>query len=172
MKIIVGLGNKGTEYRETRHNVGFMLVDRLAYNNDCSWSENKKLQAEICKINNDTILVKPQTFMNKSGESVSKVLSYYKKANPEDLIIVHDDVDLDFGEVKFQSGRGSAGHKGVQDIIDKLGTDAFWRFRVGVGRPDNPEISTDKWVLQKFTEEELSHLNNEVFESFLNKCDK
>ena len=172
MKIIVGLGNIGPKYLETRHNVGFMMLDELAYNRDCSWSENKKLKAKICKPDSDLILAKPQTFMNRSGESVSKIISYFKKAEPKDVIVVHDDVDLEFGEIKLQQGRGSAGHNGVQDIIDKLGTNNFWRFRIGIGRSDNENVSTEDWVLQKFSENELSELKNEIFKSFLEKFDK
>lgn len=172
MKIIVGLGNIGQKYQNTRHNTGFILLDRLAYNKNSNWSENKKLSSKICRLNSDTIFVKPQTFMNKSGKAVSKVLSYFKDSSTEDLIVVHDDVDLEFGEVKMQKGRSSAGHKGVQDIIDKLRTSDFWRFRVGVGKSENQNISTEDWVLQNFTEEQLNTLKNEVFKLLLEKIDE
>lgn len=172
MKIIVGLGNKGEKYLNTRHNVGFTLLDELAYNKDSSWEQNKKFNSKICKPDTDSIFVKPQTFMNKSGKAVSKVLSYFKDTSVEDLIVVHDDVDLEFGEIRIQKSRGSAGHKGVQDIIDKLGTNEFWRLRVGVGRPENENISTEDWVLQDFTKEQLNTLKDEVFKSFLEKLDE
>lgn len=148
MKLIVGLGNPGEKYKDTRHNIGFIFVDKLSDENDVAWKFEKKFNAEIARFD-DTLLAKPQTFMNNSGESVSKIMNFYD-IELEDLLVVHDDIDLEHGNIKVEKGRGSAGHKGVQSIIDHLGTNEFERMRIGVGRPDNPNIETEDWVLMNF----------------------
>lgn len=155
MKLIVGLGNPGKEYENTRHNVGFILLDKLAVSKDVKFKEISKLNCIITQID-DYYLCKPTTFMNKSGDAVSKVSNFYKIL-PKDIIVVHDDLDLEFGVVKKQFGRGSAGHNGVEDIIQKLGTKDFWRIRVGIGKPSN-RMSTSDYVLNNFTYEEISKL--------------
>ena len=157
MKIIVGLGNTGDQYSKNRHNVGFILVDRIVADKGSKWKENKKFGAMIAKKGN-FVFVKPQTFMNNSGDAVSKAMHYYKVL-PEDLMVVHDDVDLKFEAVKKQFGAGHAGHKGVQCIIDHLGSKDFWRVRVGVGRSGNPGISTEDWVLMDFSGDELEFVH-------------
>jgi peptidyl-tRNA hydrolase, PTH1 family len=156
MKLVVGLGNPGKKYKDTRHNVGFILLDKYAEDNSLEWSEEKKFKSQITK-QDDTIFAKPQTFMNKSGEAVSKLVNFYQ-ITPEDLVVIHDDVDLEFGAIKDQVGRGDAGHKGVADIVEKLGTQNFRRIRVGVGKPTNPEIDTEAWVLKSFAKDEYSQL--------------
>ncbi len=162
MKIFVGLGNPGKKYENTRHNAGFILIDAFCEENGGVFSFDRKFNAEIAKVivdEEEMLLVKPQTFMNNSGESVSKILNYFN-ASPEELLVIHDDVDLEFGQTKLQFDRGSAGHKGVQNVIDMLGTQEFWRFRVGVGKSSHPEIGTEKWTLMDFSEEELSQVKN------------
>lgn len=153
MRIIAGLGNPGEKYKNTRHNVGFIVLDTLF---SSGWKFDKKFNAEVSQ-EEDTIYVKPQTFMNSSGESVSKILNYYE-ANFGDLLVIHDDVDLAFGEVKRQKGRGDAGHRGVESIISHIGSNEFERIRIGVGRSSNENMETTDWVLSKFSEEELEKI--------------
>ena len=156
MKIIIGLGNPGTKYEKTRHNFGFMAVDLLREKLGApDFKLNKRCSAEISKTN-EIILVKPQTFMNNSGEAATKLLSFFK-IQPDNLTIVHDDLDLEFGKIKAGMGRGSAGHNGVKSIIDRLGTNNFNRIRLGVSRP--PEhIPPEDYVLQDFSAEELNQI--------------
>lgn len=158
MKLIVGLGNSGEEYSKNRHNTGFIIVDEFASKNSMLWENSSKFDAEMC-VSKDFILAKPQTFMNNSGDAVSKILSFYK-IGIENLLVIHDDVDLQFGEVKKQLGASSAGHKGVESIIEKIGTQEFWRVRVGVGRPEDKNIPTEEWVLRDFTDEEVAKIKN------------
>jgi PTH1 family peptidyl-tRNA hydrolase len=152
MKIVVGLGNKGKKYEKTRHNVGFILLNMQS----TSWRKEPKFDAEIYK-KEDLLLVKPQTFMNESGKSVSKVLNFYK-LEPKDLFVIHDDLDLPFGKVKKQFDAGPAGHRGVLSIIEELGTQKFWRIRVGVGRPDDNRIDPADFVLSDFSVVELQEI--------------
>jgi peptidyl-tRNA hydrolase, PTH1 family len=119
---------------------------------------NAKLDSLLCTKDKITFL-KPQTFMNDSGTAVSKFLNFYK-LNPGVVTVIHDDVDLPFGKIKKQYGPGSAGHRGVEDIIEKLGTQEFWRIRIGVGRSTHANIDTPDWVLASFTDSELSELKN------------
>ena len=158
MKLVAGLGNPGEEYFKNRHNTGFIIVDDFASKNGLSWENSSKFNAEIA-ISKNFILAKPQTFMNNSGESVSKILSFYK-IDIGNLLIIHDDVDLQFGEIKKQLGSSSAGHKGVESVIEKLGSQDFWRIRIGIGRPEDKNIPTDDWVLQDFKEEELKKIKS------------
>lgn len=163
MKIIVGLGNPGKKYQNTRHNVGFALVDFIhkkfsAKNNFSEWRKSKKFQAEISEgtLNAEKIiLAKPQTFMNESGLSVQALSSYYKLPS-NDLIVLHDDMDIDLGECKIQTNRGSAGHNGVKSIIERLGTQDFMRIRIGIGRDKESEVVD--FVLNKFNAQEKSRI--------------
>ena len=153
MKLVVGLGNPGEKYAGTRHNVGFMVIDEIITTYVASPKYNKKFEAITYTLDRNRIIAKPQTFMNASGKSVNRLVNFYK-IKPEGLLVVHDDVDLDFGQIKHQFARGAAGHKGVQSIIEALGSDGFHRVRIGIGRPDLPaDLDTDKWVLQKFSED-------------------
>lgn len=141
MIIVVGLGNPGEKYRETRHNTGFMVLDQLA--KICSlqkgdFSYQKKLMAKTCLLKNGLLLVKPQTFMNESGVAVEKTVKFYDKGNTdrkEKIWVVHDDMDLELGRLKIEKG-GTSGHHGLESIIKHLGSGSYLRFRVGVGRPD------------------------------------
>ena len=158
MKLIVGLGNPGKLYAKTRHNAGFMVLDKLREElkkeyNISDWELSKKFNAEVCggTINNNKILlVKPMTFMNDSGQAVQLIAHFYK-LTPTDLIVVHDDKDIKLGEIKIQTDRSSAGHNGVQSIMDHIGTQNFARVRVGVA-PENPKKMSDtaKFVLNRF----------------------
>lgn len=179
MKIILGLGNPGEKYEKTRHNVGFMILDRIkdAYHFP-EFSFDKHFNAEISELtseltnNNKVILIKPQTFMNNSGQSAKAVVDFYK-ASPEDLIAIHDDIDLPLGEYRTANGSGSAGHKGVQNIIDLIGTQDFKRIRIGVANENlrNP-IDPSDFVLQKFSEEEINILLGNVSGNVLNEMKK
>ena len=153
MKLIVGLGNPGERYQKSRHNVGFILLDKFAADNNLNWRKVERFNSEVADYSNG-LLIKPQTFMNNSGDAVSKLVNFYK-IFPDNLIIIHDDVDLPLGSVKKQKGKNSAGHHGVEDIIEKLGTKDFWRIRVGIGKPEDKNIPVDEWVLQDFGENEL-----------------
>jgi len=155
MKLIVGLGNPGAKYAQNRHNSGFMLVDYLKQN---------------ASFNSDVEYLKPQTFMNKSGDEVSRKLYFYK-LKPEDLIVIHDDLDLRLGEFKIQKGKGPKVHNGVNHIEERLGTKDFWRVRIGVdARPLENRIPGDAYVLQNFLPEEkqiLSQLFPEITKAIM-----
>lgn len=163
MKLVVGLGNPGERYANTRHNMGFLVLDEIIKKYVASPHVNKKLGAILYSLDKDRMLLKPQTFMNRSGGPVANIVRFYK-IKPEDILIVHDDVDLDFGEIKHQYARGSAGHKGVESIIGSIGTEKFHRVRVGIGRPEN-EIDTDAYVLQRFLKEEEGKLQEVISEA-------
>lgn len=135
MKLIVGLGNPGKKYANTRHNLGFIAVEKLARSWELGgWRYSKKFNSELLTQNSKLILAKPQTFMNASGFAVFKLASFYK-IEPEGIWVVHDDVDLPLGKLKIIEGRGSAGHRGAMSIIEQLGTVDFVRFRLGIGHP-------------------------------------
>ncbi|MFH1611698.1 MAG: aminoacyl-tRNA hydrolase [bacterium] len=166
MKLIIGLGNPGEKYIDTRHNTGFKTVDFLASQlNIETWQEKKdfnSLIAEGSYKEQKIILVKPQTFMNNSGEAVRKISGYFKVAS-KDIIIIHDELDLPLGEFKIQEARGAAGHNGVQSVIDNLDTNEFTRIRMGIA-PEKSEqkIDGEKFVLQKFTDKEIITINQTI----------
>ncbi len=172
MKIIVGLGNPGGKYEMTKHNMGFLAIDSLlnSLGLDAKKIKFKSLYAETIIGSEKVILVKPQTFMNLSGDSVRDWVNFYK-LEKEDLLIVYDDVDLDFGKIRLRK-QGSAGtHNGMRDIIYKLGFDDFSRLRLGIGR--NKDIPIVNEVLSTFQKDEIEELKklfkrtNEVIESFI-----
>ena len=132
--IIVGLGNPGTKYEKTRHNVGWMVLDEYAHREGLSFSLEKHFQAALAS-RGDSVFAKPQTFMNDSGAAVKKLVQQYGA----DFIVVHDDIDIPLGQVKCSFARGSGDHNGVQSIIDHLGTKDFFRIRIGV-RPVHEEL--------------------------------
>jgi len=164
--LIAGLGNPGKKYAHTRHNAGFMFVDyfreKFLDKFDFSdWEFKKNLNAEISigkHADEKIILLKPQTFMNLSGDSIKKSLNYFK-IDITDLKIVHDDIDLSLGKMKINLGASSAGHNGVQDIIEKLGTKDFTRIRYGIDNRGEIKIETEKYVLEKFTTTEEKIIN-------------
>lgn len=173
MKIIVGLGNPGKEYENTRHNAGFMFLDQLAQRKEliaddvsAKFTMVKKFEAEIADINREgerIILVKPQTFMNLSGKAVAALVNYYK-ANLEDLIVINDDLDLPVGHIRIRKGGSSAGQKGLQNIIDSLGSDKFTRFRIGISANGEimDRIDTVNFVLSKFSDREKPVLEHVI----------
>jgi PTH1 family peptidyl-tRNA hydrolase len=163
MKLIVGLGNPGKKYLSTRHNVGFMVVDRFAKKiGALDWQKTKKFESEIIKMEN-LILAKPQTFMNSSGEAANKIVRHYK-INEEEVWVIHDDLDILLGDYKIQKGKGPREHKGIDSIEKKLGFGDFWRVRIGIENRNQEKISGEKYVLQKFNEEELDILNDKIDE--------
>lgn len=171
MKIIVGLGNPGTEYTFTRHNVGWLFLDYLAQNNSFSaWHEEKDFSAFIAKgqIEGESILlIKPQTFMNLSGNSVQKVINFYKASPTTDLIVVHDDLDLELGKYKITSGVGPRGHNGLLSIYHCLNNKDFLHLRIGTdNRNGDRTIPAINYVLTSFSSSEKEVLN-QVFEKII-----
>lgn len=160
--LIAGLGNPGKEYKKTRHNAGFLFAEYFwkKYReefNFSDWKLDKKLKSEISVGKNGKekiILLKPQTFMNISGEAVVAAKKYYK-LKLDDLIVVHDDIDLPLGKFKASKDSSSAGHNGAQNIIDFLGTKNFTRLRIGVENRGEKKIATEKYVLGKFNAAEI-----------------
>ncbi|HDL75137.1 MAG TPA: aminoacyl-tRNA hydrolase [bacterium] len=163
MIIIVGLGNPGKKYQKTRHNIGFIAINNLqsTIDNFSDWKFQKKFNAEISKgiINNkNVILVKPQTFMNNSGQAVKAVTNFYKT---KDLIVIHDDIDLSLGRIKISKARGSAGHNGVQSIIDILKIKNLIRLRIGIAnKTENQKL--ENFVLKNFSKIEENILKEVI----------
>lgn len=158
-KIIVGLGNPGKTYQNTRHNIGKLFLDYLAGGN--YWKTNKKIKAETIK-KNGLILAKPLVFMNQSGEAVKNIAGFYK-ANPKNILIVQDDSDLVFGKLKFAKPESSsAGHHGIESIEKLFGEKKFARIRFGI-RPDKSSAKALDFVLKKFGKKDLILLEKEVF---------
>ena len=164
--LVVGLGNPGREYRNTRHNMGFLAVDALIQKLGFSRSkvQNKAIINTGSLQGQKVILAKPQTYMNLSGQAVSGLVNFYK-IPLNHLLVINDDVDIPFGTIRIRPGGGSAGQKGVGSIIEKLGTQEFARMRLGVGRPPG-QMSTPDYVLQQFSKDEEEFLRN-----FLDKAD-
>jgi PTH1 family peptidyl-tRNA hydrolase len=156
--LIAGLGNPGREYRDTRHNIGFMLVDSLAQRLGVSFSrlESKALVTKGEYEGMRLVLAKPQTYMNLSGSAVGSLVRFYKVPQ-QNLLIAYDDVDLPLGTIRLRAGGGSAGHKGMGSIIERLGTQDFPRLRLGIGRPPGSMDAAD-YVLQPFRKSELELL--------------
>ena len=151
MKIIVGLGNPGREYEETRHNTGFLVLDSLKV----QFTYKEKFNAAISQVR-ETLLVKPQLYMNQSGKVVAQIINFYKVPLTE-LWLVHDDLDIRLGEFKIQLGTGPKVHNGVNSIETALGSQSFWRVRVGIDNRTTEErakMSGEDYVLQRFRDEE------------------
>lgn len=158
--LIVGLGNPGREYRDNRHNVGFMLVDRVCIrlNTSLTRLQSRALVGTAVYEDRKIILAKPQTYMNLSGQSVQGLMRFYKLP-PNRLLVAHDDLDLPFGVIRMRPGGGSAGQKGVASIIDRLGAQDFPRLRIGIGRPPGRMDPAD-YVLQDFPAADLPLLSD------------
>ncbi|HSX46803.1 MAG TPA: aminoacyl-tRNA hydrolase [Patescibacteria group bacterium] len=165
--LIIGLGNVGKEYEGTRHNIGFACVDRLAESQDfASWTEKKDLKATVTTGTvGDTrvVLAKPNTMMNLSGEAVQAVSHFYK-VNPQDTVIVHDELDIDFGQIRTRMGGSSAGNNGIKSVMQHLGED-FGRVRVGIGPKQPEQMDSADFVLAKFSSKEQKQLKNLFQES-------
>lgn len=156
MKLIAFLGNPGREYERSRHNIGWMVADLLTDRYGLSWQEKFSgklalLAAQRCKVS----LLKPATFMNRSGMSVSRALSFFS-VDPDECTVVHDDLELAFGRVDLKHGGGTGGHNGLKSISQELGTNEFGRLRIGIGRPARGSVSS--YVLGRFSSEEEAEL--------------
>ncbi len=198
MILILGLGNPGKQYEKTWHNTGFMAVDFIAgrlrssfTNNHTSlldyggqalgFEKNKKTNSLVTEINVNNkkiIIAKPLTYMNNSGKAVRALIDYYKinkslsaiaLATADKLIVIYDEIDLPFGTLRVRSNGSSAGHKGVQSIIDSLGTDKFWRVRLGIRNEKTELTPVDKFVLQKFSRAEYKELKEKILPTVLEK---
>jgi peptidyl-tRNA hydrolase, PTH1 family len=151
MHLIVGLGNPGAEYAQTRHNAGFLLVEKLAAQWKADWTNERKFKARMAKSDRQgkrVLLCEPQTFMNWSGETVGEVAGFYQLPLPQ-LIVAVDDADLPFGEIRLRPGGSSGGHHGLESIEQHLGSREFARLRIGIGRKDGARQITN-YVLGKF----------------------
>ena len=150
LRLIIGLGNPGADYVDTRHNAGFWLIDEIAADLGLSFRFEKRFNADECKFKaygGDVFLQKPQTFMNRSGQSVAALARYYKIA-PEEILVIHDELDLAPGTNRIKQAGGHGGHNGLRDIIDHLGGRDFFRIRVGIGHPgDSKQVIN--YVLHK-----------------------
>lgn len=160
MILIIGLGNIGEKYEQTRHNLGFMVLDALAEKilplAKTKWQTDKKSNSQLIKINPRLFLMKPQTMMNASGFAVTKIASFYK-VEPENVWVVYDDADLPLGKIKIRLGGGSGGHRGMDSIIEQLGTDKFVRFRLGIGEANRgKDRLLEKYVLKDFAANETN----------------
>lgn len=158
MKIIAGLGNPGKRYRWTRHNLGFQVVDALSDRWSGSWKRSRfKGEIASCLFHDaEYLLVKPHTFMNRSGDCIAPLLYTYK-CGPSDLLVLHDDLDLPFASLRIKRSGGDGGHRGVRSIIDSLEANDFVRFRLGIGRPA-PETDPTDYVLDPWNREEREKL--------------
>lgn len=165
MKIIVGLGNPGTQYRMSRHNIGFQVVDRLARLNHIPIRTKrfKSLYGTGWIDSQQVVLSKPMTFMNRSGEAVKKATDFFH-LKMEDLVVVHDDLDLPFGRIRFKRRGGDGGHQGVRSIIEEMGGNNFLRLKIGIGRPP-PGMDSADYVLDFFDRNELARLDQILSEA-------
>jgi len=180
MKLIIGLGNPGEKYKNTRHNIGYLVVERIAADKELSavdeenkFIQNKQFNADICHAQakgEKVVLVKPTTFMNLSGNSVSSLMQYFK-LDISDLIVISDDVDIPLGQVRVRLRGSSGGHNGLQNIIDVLGSDEFIRVRIGISNEnentkeiDKEEnfIDTKDYVLSRFNDRELPKIQKVI----------
>ncbi len=157
ISLIIGLGNPGRQYEETRHNVGFMLLDRIAMADGVVFKSDPKFQAHIAKLGDGTILMKPQTFMNLSGRSVRQLLAFYKW-EMDRILVVYDDVALPLGHLRFREKGSAGGHNGIKSIIEHVGGDGFARLKLGIGASRPGEMTGH--VLGKFAPDEREDLEN------------
>ncbi|MBI2012472.1 aminoacyl-tRNA hydrolase [Candidatus Curtissbacteria bacterium] len=180
MKLIVGFGNPGEKYKNSRHNIGFIVVDAYAREKNLGWRYSQDLMSYYIR-SDDFMLVKPTTYMNKSGEAVRQVSEFYK-VETADIVVIHDDLDLDFGKIRLSFDSTSAGHRGVDSLIESLGGFEFGRLRVGIGRPKEGSGSAqekaaivEKYVLSEFSDSQKSQLPSvlkrcmEATESYLDE---
>jgi PTH1 family peptidyl-tRNA hydrolase len=166
VQLIIGLGNPGSKYEQTRHNVGFVFVDEIARSKGASWKMENKFHAEVCKLSisgNDVWLLKPNTFMNLSGKAVAALARFYK-ITPESVLVVHDELDISPGQVRLKQGGGHGGHNGLRDIIAQLGSRDFYRLRLGIGHPgESRDVSN--YVLGKASPDDQKHIDDSIYEA-------
>lgn len=160
MKMIVGLGNPGKEYENTRHNIGFMIVDNYVDNYHTEFKKKYNgLYAKIYRNGEYFIVLKPLLYMNLSGVVVSKYANFFK-IKPEDILVIHDDLDMPVGKIKIKSKGSSGGHNGIKNIIENLKTEQFSHFKVGIGKDNNKD--TKDYVLGKFSKSDLELINKVI----------
>ena len=171
MKMIVGLGNPGSDYEKTRHNIGFMILDNYAKEKHVLFSKKYNgLYAKCCINNENIILLKPQLYMNLSGVVVKKYGNYFK-IKPEDILVIQDDLDMNVGKIKIKQKGSSGGHNGIKNIIENLQTEVFPRFKIGIS--NNKNFDTKDYVLGKFSKKELEKLteimkfSNNIIDDFI-----
>lgn len=169
MNYLIGLGNFGERYDGTRHNVGFVIIDKLATELGLEFSYNKYFDADICN-NSQILLAKPRTLMNRSGQALSALMQK-NNISLDDVIVVHDDTEIALGEVRIKKGGSSAGHNGIKSIDEMIGNE-YWRVRVGVGRPENQSIELADYVLANFGLKEQGTVDRVVDQAadYLLKC--
>ena len=158
--LIVGLGNPGSKYEQTRHNAGFWFVEQIARLKGAQFRSETKFSADVCKVvleGRDVWLLKPSTFMNLSGQSVNKIASFYK-ISKDNILVAHDELDLDPGTVRLKTGGGHGGHNGLRDIIAHLGKE-FQRLRIGIGHPGSRDDVVD-FVLHRPSKDEQIDIDN------------
>ena len=163
LKVIVGLGNPGSKYTETRHNAGFWFIEELAREYSASFRQEKKFHGEVAKISlagKDIWLLKPETFMNRSGLAVQSLLSFYR-ITADQLLVAHDEIDLPPGTAKLKTGGGHGGHNGLRDIISQLGTKDFHRLRIGVGHPGSKDQVVD-YVLHNASRDDRILIDRDI----------
>ena len=162
--IVVGLGNPGNQYIHTRHNTGFLAIDYICkkYGAKVTRSAHKGLVGEAVIAGKRVLLLKPQTFMNLSGESVRSALDFYK-LSPDSLVVIYDDTSFDVGRLRVRPDGSAGGHNGIKSLIEHLGTSVFPRIKVGVGKKPHPDYDLASWVLAEFSEKDLEALP-ETFE--------
>ena len=168
LRLIVGLGNPGVEYEDTRHNVGFWLVERLADELKVSLAAQSKFFGRVARAGHsgdELWLLCPSTYMNRSGQSVAALARFYKIA-PTEILVVHDELDLPPGAIRLKQGGGSAGHNGLKDISAQLGTPDFWRLRLGIGHPGDRAAVAD-YVLHAPRKEEQAEIDRALDRSLL-----
>ncbi len=151
--LVVGLGNPGSSYEKTRHNIGFMVIDELISRHNASKLNSSSFNGELFKYSNH-FLLKPLTFMNLSGKSIVAVKKFYKI---EDVVVIHDDLDLEFGTIRFKKGGGHGGHNGLKSTDENI-TNEYSRIRLGIGKPEH-KSQVSSYVLSDFNEKELTHLS-------------
>lgn len=160
MKLVVGLGNPGNEYKKTRHNVGFEVLDYISERENLVFKNDKKFNALSTSTVVDgekVLLIKPLSYMNLSGTVVRKYVSFYNISS-RDILVIQDDLDMDFGKIRILFNSSSGGHNGIKNIIENIGTKEFTRLKIGISKNDN--IDTKDYVLGKFNKEEIENLNN------------
>ena len=147
MKLVVGLGNPGKKYERTRHNAGFWWVERLAHGAKATLRSEGKFQGRVARLADaaETWLLLPATYMNESGRAVAALASFYK-IEPQEILVVHDELDLPPGTVRLKRGGGTSGHNGLNDIAEHLGSNDFWRLRIGIGHPRDMAASEQEVV--------------------------
>lgn len=165
IRLLVGLGNPGDKYANTRHNAGFWLIDLIAQQSNSTLSNDAKMFGIVGKLSphNDKWLLKPSTFMNASGKSVAAVVNYYK-IQPDEILVIHDELDLPAGQAKLKLGGGHGGHNGLRDIHAALSTPNYWRLRIGIGHPgDKNEVAN--FVLKAPTKDEQSAIDDSIYQA-------